>query len=129
MEKLEGFVVNEGHAVYRPTGSVSFSEAVAMVRAAIAMARTNHALDLLVDSTALSGFQPPMVSERFLAAVEWAREAHGNVRMVIVARPEMIDPQKFGMLVAANRGLTANIFATEAEARAWLESPDKGKGA
>jgi hypothetical protein len=38
----------------------------------------------------------------------------------MVARAEMIDPEKFGVTVAAMRGLASNIFATEAEARAWL---------
>jgi hypothetical protein len=41
----------------------------------------------------------------------------------MVARAEMIHPQKFGVLVATNRGLVSNIFTTEAEARAWLAEP------
>jgi hypothetical protein len=36
----------------------------------------------------------------------------------------MIHPQKFGVLVAANRGLSSNIFPTEREARAWLDAAD-----
>jgi hypothetical protein len=40
--------------------------------------------------------------------------------MAMVARAEMIHPQKFGGLVAANRGLVSDIFTTEVEARDWL---------
>jgi hypothetical protein len=40
----------------------------------------------------------------------------------MVARAEMIDPEKFGVTVAANRGLVSNIFTTELEARAWLHA-------
>jgi hypothetical protein len=40
----------------------------------------------------------------------------------MVARAEMIDPRKFGVTVAANRGLMSDIFTTEAEARAWLDA-------
>ena len=40
----------------------------------------------------------------------------------MVARAEMIDPNKFGVTVAANRGLVSNIFTTETEARAWLNA-------
>jgi hypothetical protein len=42
----------------------------------------------------------------------------------MVARAEMIHPQKFGVLVAANLGLVSNIFTTEVEARAWLDAWD-----
>jgi len=34
----------------------------------------------------------------------------------------MIDREKFGVTVAANRSLTSNVFTTEAEARAWLDA-------
>ncbi len=122
MDELDGFVMEGGRAVYRPVGYVSFDEVVAMVCAAIAAARSNQARDLLVDTTALTGFPSPDTFQRFLAVVEWAEEARGSVRLAIVARPEMIDPQKFGVTVAANRGLVSNIFTIEGEARAWLDA-------
>ena len=40
----------------------------------------------------------------------------------MVARHEHICPQKTGLLVAAEEGLQANIFDTEAPAIAWLDS-------
>jgi CheY-like chemotaxis protein len=116
----DSFVVSEAHAHFRPAGSVSFETTVALVRAAIAAARRARVRDLLVDTTALVGFPSPDTFERFLAAVEWAEEAKGGVHLAMVARPEMIHPERFGVLVAANRGLVSNIFPTEAEARAWL---------
>ncbi len=122
MDELGGFVLEEGCAVYRPVGSVSFNEAVALVRAAIAAARSNQARHLLVDTTALTGFSVPTTFQRFLAVVEWAEEASGSLRLAMVARAEMIDPQKFGVTVAANRSLVSNIFPSEAEARAWLDT-------
>ena len=114
------FAVEEGRGVYRPVGCISFDTAVALVRSAIAAARTKEVRDLLVDTTALTGFASPDMFERFLAAVEWAEEGRRGVRLAMVARPEMIHPQKFGVIVAANRGMVSNIFPTEAEARAWL---------
>ena len=122
MNELEGFVIEGGRAVYRPVGSVSFTELAALVRAAIAAARSNQAKDLLVDTTGLTGFRSPSTSRRFFAVEEWAKEARGIVPLALVVRPELIDPQKFGVTVAANRGLDGNIFSTEAEARAWLDS-------
>jgi CheY-like chemotaxis protein len=116
----DNFVLEAGRALYRPEGSVSFDEAVALIRAAIAAARRHRVPALLVDTTALTGFPSPDTFERFLAAVEWAEEAGGSVRLAMVARAEMIHPEKFGVLVAANKGLVSNIFTTEADARAWL---------
>lgn len=116
------FVMEADRGLYRPVGSVSFDEAVAGVRAAIAAAGSNQAEDLLVDTTALTGFPSPGTFQRFLAAVAWAEEARGRLRLAMVARAEMIDPQKFGVTVAINRGLVSNIFTTEAEARAWLDA-------
>ena len=42
--------------------------------------------------------------------------------MAIVARPELIDPQKIGVLMAQNRGATGDVFTTEAAALAWLDA-------
>jgi hypothetical protein len=116
----DNFILEAGHAVYRLAGSVSFDKAVALVRGGIAAARRHQVRDLLVDTTALTGFPSPDTLERFLAAVDWAQEAAGGVRLALVAREEMIHPEKFGILVARNRGLISNIFPTEEEARAWL---------
>jgi len=114
------FLVEDGHARYRPVACVSFDQAAAMIRAAIAAARRHRVQDLLVDTTALTGFAAPETFERFLAIVGWATEARGSLRLAMVARAEMIHPQKLGVLVAANRDLVSDIFTTEAEARAWL---------
>jgi len=122
VDGLDGFVLEGRRGFYRPVGSVSFNEAVARVRAAIAAACSNQARDLLVDTTGLTGFPSPVTFQRFLAAVAWAEEAMGRLRLAMVARAEMIDPQKFGVTVATNRGLVSNIFTTEAEAVAWLDA-------
>ena len=124
LEDPDNFVLEEGRGLYRPVGFVSFDEAVALVRAAIAAARRNQVRNLLVNTTELTGFPSPDVFERFLAAVAWAEEGRACVHLAIVARAEMIHPEKFGVLVAANRGLVSNIFTTEVEARAWLDAWD-----
>jgi hypothetical protein len=40
----------------------------------------------------------------------------------MVARAEMIHPQKIGVIAARNRGMISNIFPTDPEARAWLKA-------
>ena len=121
MKNLEGFVVEEGRGYFRPAGRITFDGGVTMVRAAIAAARRNQARELLVDTTALTGFRSPTTFQRFLAAVAWSDEAKGSVRLAMVAKQEMIHPRKFGVTVAASRGLVSNVFTTEEEARAWLD--------
>jgi hypothetical protein len=120
LKNPDNFVLEHGRGVYRPSGSVSFDEAVALVRAAIAAARRHNLRSLVVDTTAFTGFPSPNTFERFLAAVEWAAEADASVYLAMVARAEMIHPEKFGVTVAANRGLVCNIFDNEPDALAWL---------
>jgi hypothetical protein len=123
MNDVEGFFLDGQRAVYLAGGVVSFDETVALVRAAIVAARENRARELLVDTRELVGFDSPATFQRFLAAVNWAEAANASLRLAMVARAELIDPDKFGVIVAANRGLVSNIFPTEAEARAWLDLP------
>lgn len=126
MDDLDAFVLENGRGIYRPVGEVSFDEVVALVRAAIATARSSHAREILIDTTALVGFPSTDTLQRFLAVVEWANEANGGLRMVMVVRAELIDPYKFGVVVASNRRLVSNIFSTEAEAVAWLDANREG---
>ena len=122
MNELPGLQVDGIRAIYRPVGKVSFDEAVALVSLAIRLARSTDVKDLLVDTTQWIGFPSPNTFQRFLAAVEWAEEAGGRLRLAMVARIEMIDPQKFGVTVATNRGLISNVFSSEEEAHTWLDS-------
>jgi hypothetical protein len=109
-------------ALYRPAGSVSFDDAVLLVRNAIVAALLDDAEDLLVDTTSLSDFASPTTFERFLAASDWANIADGQLHLAMVARPEMIDPRKYGVTVAAHGGLLSNIFTTESDATQWLDA-------
>lgn len=78
--------------------------------------------NLLVVTSDLTGFEPPSIFDRYDFVRKWARVAGGAVRVAMVARPEMIDPRKFGVTVAANHGLIADVFESEDEALAWLLS-------
>ena len=122
MDPLNRFVLTEKRAVFCPAGSLSFNEVVGLVESAIAVARQKQAEELLVDTRELTGFPVPSEFQRFLAAVNWAEMAKGTLRLAMIARPEMIHPLKYGVVVAATRSLVSNIFSTAAEARAWLDA-------
>src|SRR5262245_36856154 len=121
MSMPEHFEVLENYAVFRPTGKVSLQRAVKMVTDAIAFAREHRIRKLLVNTFNLTGFELPDVTARYFFADDCARAAAGHVRVALVTRPERIDPQKFGITVAANRGFSAEVFTSEEDALKWLE--------
>ena len=104
-------------ATYRLT------EAVELVDGAIALRPcVRHHKSCMVNGIQVTGFESPSLSERYFLVEKWARTASGAVRVAMVMRPEMIDPQKFGVTVAFNRRLIADVFVTKASAIAWLDS-------
>jgi hypothetical protein len=121
LDDTEGLLIENGRAFYRPTGAVSFDQCVALVRAVIDEACNCGARELLVDTTELTGFESPTEFHRFLAALNWAEAARGRLHLAMVARPEMIHPERVGVSVAAEHGLVSNIFPTHSGARAWLD--------
>ena len=121
MDAPDGFEMTGRRAFYRPVGTVSLGEAVDMVAGAIAYAREKGACEVLANVSALAGFAAPTTLQRYHLVRKWVATAGGSVRLAVVACAEMIDPSKFGVTVAVNRGLTADIFVTEAEALAWLD--------
>ena len=114
------FKIMGDYAVFRPSGQVTLDDAVEMVTAAIGFARTQNIPKLLVIISGLTGFDPPAVSTRYFYFKKWAAASGGAVRVALVDRPEMIDPQKFDVMVAANSGLISEVFTSEDEALAWL---------
>jgi hypothetical protein len=81
---------------------------------------------LLVDTTNLRGFPYPSTAERYFMGDQWASKSRG-LRLSVVARAELIDPEHFGVMVARNRGLLANVFSSEPEAIEWLLQPQPGE--
>ena len=121
MNQPEHFEIMEDYAAFRPSGEVSLEQAVQLVTSAFVYARENQIKRLLVDATGLTGFDSPSLASRYFFVQEWARAAQGQVCVAFVTRPEMIDPQKFGIIVAENVGLRGNVFESEKEAVAWLQ--------
>ena len=120
MNALESFQEVEGYARYRPVKECSLQEAIDLVCAAVAFARDHQIKKLLVDTTELTGFSPPNTWQRFQMGEKIAKEAQSAVKLAVLARLEMIDVRHFGITVARNRGLTAEVFDAEADALAWL---------
>ena len=123
MNTPENFEVAEDHACYRPNRQCSFQEAVELACTAIAFARDSRITRLLIDTTKLTGFEPPNASQRFQMGERMANAAMSVVKVAVVANPEMIDARRFGVTVARKRGLITEPFVSEADALAWLLDP------
>ncbi len=122
MDTPEHFALADGYARYCPVGQVTLQQGVNLLSIAIAYARERAIQRLLIDSTGLTGFDPPTTLERFTLGGQIARAAQGAVKVALVVPAVMIDPKKFGLTVARNRGMVGEVFTSEAEALEWLRA-------
>lgn len=110
-----------GHGCFRPVGEWTLDAVTSAISDIIAYCRENEIRTLLVDVSVTSGFNSPTIAERFSFITKWAESSAGQVTISMVARPEMILEDKFGVLIAANRGLVSDAFTNFDEAIGWLD--------
>jgi hypothetical protein len=120
MNKPEHFELRNGYAYYRPVGEMPLAEAIELVRLALVYCTEQGLPCLLVNCTALTGLGEPSMADRFFMATKWASVAANKVTVAMVLTPALMHPQKFGVMVARNRGVKGDAFLSEAEAEAWL---------
>jgi hypothetical protein len=119
---VNDFEVVGTRGFFRPHGEITFEQGIELLVQSIRHARALGLLDLVMNTLGLTGFQHPGVFDRYALTTQCAQSAGAALRLVFVARPELIDFQKIGVLIAQNRGTIADIFASETEALAWLDS-------
>ena len=119
--KVSGDIEVVGDCAYfRPAGKLTLEEAVELVDETIAYARGQRIPKLLFNARGLTGFRSPSLPERYFAARRFADTSQSQVQVAMVILAEMIDPQKFGVTVARNSGMEADVFSQEPEALDWL---------
>jgi hypothetical protein len=123
MDTPANLEMGEHYATFQPAGKVSFEEAVTLASVAIAFCGEKRIPRLLIDARNLTGFAVPGTFERFHMGESFAAAAKAGLKVVLVVSPEMIDPERFGLTVARNRGLNGNVFSTAEEAITWLLAP------
>jgi hypothetical protein len=122
------FEVMHGYGCYRLSGQGPLAEAAGKVIEAITFAREQRMHNLLIDTTNWTGHQSPNTLERYTWAQAFAETAGSTVKLAMVVRPEMVDPDNFEVTVARNRGLVGNVFDSDKEALAWLLAPAVDEG-
>jgi len=124
MKAPEHFEVMQGYCCYRLSGHGPLAEAASKVIEVIAFSREQGIRALLIDTTKWTGHASPTALERFTVAEAFSEAAAGSaMKMAMVVRPELMDPNKFEVTVARNRGLAGNVFDSEKDALAWLLEP------
>jgi hypothetical protein len=106
-------------AYYHPAGRVPLDEAMALLAHAVAYAREHRIPKLLVNAVGMD-FPSPSLPERYFLARKLAATAQGEVQLALVVHAHMIDPERFGVMVARNAGMNVDVFSVEAEALEWL---------
>jgi hypothetical protein len=128
MEAPKHFEVMEGYGCYRLSGQGPLEEAAGKVIEAISFVRAQRIRNLLIDTTNWTGHQSPGTLERYTWAQAFAEAAGAAVKLAMVVRPEMVDPDNFEVTVARNRGLMGHVFDSEKDALAWLLDPAVDEG-
>ena len=123
MKAPEHFETLEGYSCYRLSGHGPLEEAANKVIEAITYSREEAIRNLLIDTTHWTGHQKPTTFERFHVAEAFATAALAKVKVAMVVRSELMDPELFEVTVARNRGLFGNVFDSETQALKWLLDP------
>ena len=110
----------ESYSCYRMSGNGPLVVAAGKVIEAITFAREQGLTHLLIDTTKWLGHASPDTLERYDVASAFSKAAGSEVKVAMVVRPEMMDPEKFEVTVATNRGMIGNVFDSEKDALAWL---------
>src|SRR5262245_47597992 len=116
MKAPEHFEIMEGYCCYRLLGHGPLAEAASKVIEIITFTREQGIRNLLIDTTGWTGHNSPDTCERYDVAKAFAEAARSKVKLAMVVRPEMMDPDKFEVTVAQNRWLVGNVFDSEKDA-------------
>jgi hypothetical protein len=124
MKAPEHLKMLETYSRYGLSGDGPLEEAANKVIEAITFCREQGIRNLLIDTTHWTGHQNPNTFERFTWAEAFAIAARTNVKLAMVVRSEFMDPERFEVTVARNRGLFGNVFDSEKVALDWLLDPN-----
>jgi hypothetical protein len=119
------------HVLVVATGIFEDSEAKLTIREAIEAAAKHNLFKILIDCRQLNG--EPGIVQRFDLADSISRYYHQSriqspgkpfIRLAVVGSEPLIDRDRFGEVVARNRGVPIKVTTSFDEALQWLELDD-----
>jgi hypothetical protein len=114
--------VHPQHVELLCAGKYSRAEAFRVCDRAFREAASAGRRSVLVDVRGVGG-RVPTILDRFETGVRIAMRHHElrpRIRLALLGHEPMIHPERFGEIVARNRGADARAFTNEAEALDWL---------
>ena len=114
--------VHPAHVELACSGKYSRSEAFRVAEQAFKEAAGAGRRNVLLDVRGVSG-RVPTILDRFDLAVHIARlqtEHTPRIRVALLGQEPMIHADRFGEIVARNRGADVRVFTVEAHALDWL---------
>ncbi|MBI3854631.1 MAG: hypothetical protein HY293_02945 [Planctomycetes bacterium] len=108
---------HEGFLEARFLGAFSVKGFNAQVDKSMAACRERKLKLLLIDTTRLEALLT--MNDRFEIGCHGAQSGAG-IKVSVWAAPEQIDPRRFAMMVAKNRGLNVAVFPDRRDALDWL---------
>lgn len=116
------FRVLPGHLQLDLTGTFSQADALTMYTRAFALAAEHGRDAVLIDGRGVKPPEPTLM-QRFDQAIHIAGIHQRQVRrarLAILGDEPIIDPNRFGEIVATNRGANVKVFTDEQLALDWL---------
>ncbi len=104
------------------TGRFAMDEVLAIFDQSFAHAAEAGREAVLVDARGITGREPTM-AERYDLAVRVAEAQAARkprIRFAVLGNEPMIHPERFGEIVATNRGAVVRVFTDETLAVEWL---------
>jgi len=114
--------IHPSHVELVCAGIFTRTEALRVIAQAYQEAAAAGSSNVLVDVRAVNG-RLPTIFERFDIGISLAErflEQLPRVRLALLGHEPMIHPERFGEIVARNRGADTRAFTVESEAVDWL---------
>jgi len=107
-----------GYLAVRCTGVGAAEEGLQLTKLIAEHSRITNNDKVLIDTTGLE--VNVSLLDRFFAGERLGIYARYGIKVAYVCRPEQLDPRKFAVLVAQNRGVKVEAFTDLQAAEAWL---------
>ena len=113
MEQMSGYLAARFIGVAAPGEAGTANESIAE------HCRLTNNDKLLIDVT---GFEiiKPYLADKFIVGEKLGTFARYGIKVAFVCGPELIDPAKFAVLMAQNRGINVETFTDFQAAEEWL---------
>jgi hypothetical protein len=113
----------DGYTAARFLGPFSVAAFQRQADAAAQACRDQGSRRLLVDTTCFD--LSPSIADRYELACHAVKISLG-LKVALLVTPAFIDPHKFGIVVAQNRGLVVEAFTERPKALEWLLAQESG---